>query len=217
MSLKRTRPARHRALLAIGLVLALATFGLPALALGSVADEQREGAQLLQGVQSGSKTCSQLSTTDFERIGEYLMGRMVGSTSAHDAMNSTMQRMMGTRGEEQMHVLLGRRMTGCGRGTAPGSYSTMMGMMGGFASGGGMMGGYGANGSGSHHDDWSTGGIVASVLLGLLLLGLLAAALTGRFGRGERETPLDALRARYARGEIDQAEFDERRHAMGDA
>ena len=218
MSLQASRFARRRALVAFGLlVLALAIFGLPARALGSVADEQREGAVLFRQVQSGSKTCSQLSSTDFERIGEYVMGQMVGSTSAHEAMNSTMRQMMGTRSEEQMHVLLGRRMTACGGGTAPGSYSTMMGMMGGFASGGGMMGAYGANSSGSHHDDWSTGGIVAAVLVGLILLGLLIAALTGRLGRGERETPLDLLRARYARGEIDQAEFDQRRHALGDA
>jgi uncharacterized membrane protein len=215
MTLQALPSIRHPrlAFALVGLALGLA---LPAVALGSVADEQREGAQLFQQVQSGAKTCSQLSTANFERIGEYVMGQMVGSTSAHEAMNSAMQRMMGTQGEEQMHVLLGRRMSGCGGGTAPSSYSTMMGLMGGFASGGGMMGGDNANGSGSHHNGWSTAGIIAAVLAGLLLLGLLTVALTGRLGRGEPETPLDLLRARYARGEIDQAEFDQRRHALGD-
>ncbi len=186
------------------------------MASGSVAGEQREGAALFKQVQSGTKTCSQLSNTDFERIGEYVMGQMVGSTSAHEAMNSTMSRMMGTQAEEQMHVLLGRRLSGCGGGTAPGSYSTMMGMMGGFASGGSMMGGNSTSGSGSHHDGWSTGGIVVTALLGALLLVLLIAGFTGRLARGERETPLDVLKARYARGEIDQPEFDQRRHALGD-
>ena len=39
------------------------------------------------------------------------MGRMVGDS--HESMNTMMERMMGKEGEEQMHVVMGKRLSGC--------------------------------------------------------------------------------------------------------
>lgn len=219
--------------LAAPLVPALAAIALsllPAAAVASVSSEEREGAQILQRFDGGGRNCSALSSTDFERIGEYVMGRMAGSTSAHEAMNETMARMMGERAEEQMHVALGQRFTGCGAGRMPAAYGSMMGamgMMGGGTGGpggtGGTMGGGTSGTSGmiggvaqSSDDGWGAGPTVMAILMGLLLILAIAALLIWRPGRPRPEgSPLEALRARYARGEIDTDEYERRRSALG--
>ena len=45
---------------------------------------------------------------DFDHIGEYVMERMLGSASTHHAMNRQMAAMMGTSGETQAHMFMGR-------------------------------------------------------------------------------------------------------------
>ena len=106
MNTPATRRRLARSVLAAlaALVLAAAT---PAAA--SVADEQGEGAALLRALGSGERDYGALSARDFERVGEYWMGRMLGSTRAHEAMNARMSRMMGASGEERMHELMGQR------------------------------------------------------------------------------------------------------------
>lgn len=84
-------------------------FALAVPASASVADEQREGAAIVQALTSGKRDYKELSTQDFERIGEYWMGRMVGSTQTHEAMNARMRQTVGAQGEERMHQLMGQR------------------------------------------------------------------------------------------------------------
>ena len=136
------------ALLAIGILLLI-----PAAAHASLVDEQRQGQQLTAQLQSGAKTCRDLSADDFDHIGEYVMFRALGSTAAHQAMNDRMRLMMGEQGEGRMHQLLGARYVNC---TPPGTSSS------GYGSGGmmgpGMMGGYYGNGgwgSMMNSGDWS--------------------------------------------------------------
>jgi hypothetical protein len=117
----------------------------PAPALASLADEQSQGRTLVSQLRSGAKSCGDLSATDFEHVGEYVMGRALGSTSAHEAMNTRMRQYMGEQGEERMHQLMGERFTGCASG-------------GGAVMGPGMMGGYSGNGgwgSMMSSGDWS--------------------------------------------------------------
>jgi hypothetical protein len=130
------------------LSLALALLA-PASALASLADEQRQGAALVTALQSGDKVCGTLSNDDFEHIGEYVMGRALGSTNAHQSMNERMRLMMGDQGEERMHQLMGRRFAGCSSAVPNGAGNAM---------GPGMMGGYyGHGGWGAMMDsrDWS--------------------------------------------------------------
>lgn len=91
-SKSRTRIAALSLLL--GLSAALAMGSLTAPAYGSVAQEQREGQQILRSVDGGDRRCADLSNADFERVGEYVMGRMAGSTRAHEQMNQLMSNMM---------------------------------------------------------------------------------------------------------------------------
>jgi hypothetical protein len=122
----------------------------PATSWASLADEQRQGQQLAAQLQSGTKTCRELSAEDFDHIGEYVMGRALGSTSVHQAMNDRMRLMLGERGEQRMHELMGQRFAGCLSGSAASGVGTAMGP--------GMMGGAYGNGSWGammRSGDWS--------------------------------------------------------------
>ena len=104
-----------------------------AAALGALGDEVTGGRSIAKQVQGGAVGCAKLSESDFEHLGEYVMEQLVGSRSAHEAMNQHMAAMMGTAGEERMHQLMGRWYAGCTSGAAAGT-----GMM-----GGGMVAGAG--------------------------------------------------------------------------
>ena len=180
--------ARHRSVIAALVAALLALTALAAAPAMGATSEEQQGAQLLRSLQAGTATCTSLTTTNFERIGEYVMGRMLGSSAAHDAMNRQMAAMMGSGGETQAHVFMGQRFAGCATGRAPVAFGAMMGMM-----GAGMMGSaYGGNatstmmGSGnrgtggmmgfgyvsptaSRNNGWSSGDTVMVVLMGLLI------------------------------------------------
>lgn len=218
-------------------LLAAALLIVPAFGVASASaagSEEQQGAQLLKDKDAGKLSCGTLSTTDFERIGEFVMGRMLGTSATHEAMNRQMTLMMGRTGETQAHTFMGRRFAGCGTGDVPTSFGAMMGMMGagmmgsaygGDGSGtmmgsrpsGGQMMGFGsasrtADGSGS---GWSSGDTVMVILMGLLLALAVGVLVAWRPWRQRAiDTPLETLRARYARGDIDQQEFDRRRQAL---
>jgi hypothetical protein len=170
-------------------------------AYASLADEVNSGRATAARVDAGTATCQNLSTTDFEHLGEYVMERMVGSRSAHEAMNSRMEAMIGAGNADRMHQALGRRYAGCATSRTGSGMMGGGGMMGGASTGGGwgaMMGAnvsWMRNGSWQHMtragwqnaatrmmgsgmmntggSDWSTGAILG-VALGALLLGGLA-------------------------------------------
>jgi len=211
-------PFRNTALAAFAFAVLSSTAGTVAAEAESVATEQQQGARVLRAVEDGKRRCIDLSTQEFERVGEYVMGRMAGSTSAHRSMNDLMARMMGERSEERMHELLGQRFTGCARrGTA--NFGAMIGMMGGVAGTGGPSLGsmMGRTSSRSGGDDDSDLAAVLMVVLMAALVGLVALALwRWRPGPGRSGgSPLEALGRRFAAGEIDADEYQRRRQALG--
>jgi hypothetical protein len=176
---------------AVALVAALA---VPSWA--SVASEQQQGAQILQRITTGTLSRTSLSNTQYERVGEYLMGRALGSTQAFPTMDALMDRVMGRAGSGAMYTYLGERYLGV-KATVPGQYAPMFGLMGvmmegyhgsslaGMMSrylrgdgstsytgmGAGMMGSLnGAEGSASASGGWPTMAIVATVAMGAILL-----------------------------------------------
>jgi len=163
------------------------------------------------------------------------MGQMLGSSAAHDAMDRQITVMMGSAGNTEAHVYMGQRFAGCATGRAPVAFGAMMGMM-----GAGMMGSaYGGTGSStmmgsgargtsammgfgyvsptaSSSRGWSSADTVMVILMGLLIALAIGALAAWRPWRHHAATtPLETLQARYARGEIDQQEFDRRRQALG--
>jgi hypothetical protein len=105
----------------------------------SLADEQRPGHDLAAQLQSGAKSCRELSGDVFDHLGEYVMGRALGSTTVHRAMNDRMRPMLGARGEQRMHELMGQRFAGCLNGSTAAGAGTGMGpgmMCGAYGNGG---------------------------------------------------------------------------------
>lgn len=203
---------------------------LSAPAASATPQEERRGSQILRELESGKLKCSEAGASDFELVGEYAMGRMFGSPGRHDEMNQMMSRMMGARDEEAVHEAMGRRFSGCGGGQLPASFGQMMGavnamgMMGGGTMGGGdqnerfyggsdsMMDGYGP--STSAHDG-GFDGPSAAAMIGVMAV-LIGAVALGVFllGRGRPDRPLDALKRRYAKGELNAEEYQERKRLL---
>jgi hypothetical protein len=195
---------RIRVALLVVAVLLLA----PTAALASLADEQRQGQALVTQLQSRAKTCDGLSGEDFDHIGEYVMGRALGSTTLHQPMNDRMRLMMGDQGEQRMHQVMGQRFAGCTT-TASGGVVMGPGMMsngdGNGVSGsmmnssdyGWMMNGnwrtmtrqdwqrlqqqwLGTAAATTGHHGWSPWAIIAVALGGVLLAALAALAVIRR-------------------------------------
>ena len=199
-------------------------------ALAQTGSEQTQGAALLRSVQQGQKSCTQLTDSDFELIGEAWMGQVLGSTQAHDAMNNLMSSMMGQSGEQQMHQFMGRRASGCGGGTAPAGFAAMMGrmgMMGAYQGGVGMMGGQSSNGgygyggmmggspnnqNGGNDDD----GISAGAMVGMMAVPIIAIALALLIFKPWRRSgnAREQLERRFASGDLTAEEYRERKKLL---
>ena len=94
------------------------------------------GQQIWRELQAKQVSCGTLSDTNFENLGEYFMNQMMGSS--HEAMNQTIVSRVGASGEEEMHVAMGKRLSGCDEKAAyPAGVQGFMSMM----DGGDMMGG----------------------------------------------------------------------------
>jgi hypothetical protein len=185
------------------LVLALA-----APASASVASEQQQGERTLRAIQAGELKGENLSNSQYERVGEYLMSRALGSTNAHRRMSSLMDQMMGSAATDRMHVYVGERYLGQSA-RIPHRYMPMYGLMGmltGYRGSAlaGMMSGYlggmhrrsggSVSGSGmmrfgaSSHSSggWMSAATVAIFLLAVLLLAAgIAVAVSSLRHRGD--------------------------------
>ncbi|KKR17435.1 MAG: hypothetical protein UT77_C0001G0263 [Candidatus Daviesbacteria bacterium GW2011_GWC2_40_12] len=184
---------------------------------GHTAREEAEGKEIWDKLQSKQLECKNITDNQYGSLGEYFMGQMMGSS--HEAMNNMMIQMMGEEGEEQMHIAMGKRLSSCdpdaqlpanGIGFMPmmwmmkGGGNSMMGP--GF----GMMNGWSGNG-------WSGFGVLGWIfMLAFWLLIILGVVTLIRYlarsgqGKGDKSS-LDILKERYARGEIDKKEFEEKK------
>ncbi|MDQ2759908.1 MAG: hypothetical protein M3Y17_05595 [Actinomycetota bacterium] len=87
-------------LLAIA-ALSIVLVSLSAVPAWSATSAQQQGAALLAQVQNGQTSCSKLSSSNFALMGEYEMGRIIGSAATYNAMNAQMQTTAGTGGEQR--------------------------------------------------------------------------------------------------------------------
>ena len=167
------------------------------------AREELEGKETWEKLQSKQIECKNLTHEQYGALGEYFMGQSIGDTQRHALMNQMMTNMMGEEGEEQAHIAMGKRLSGCEPNAQVPSngvgFMPMMWMMGG--GGNPMMGGFGLLG-------W----IPMLIFWALLILGVVALFRylggSGRSGDKGR-SPLDILKERYAKGEIDKKEFEQ--------
>ena len=221
-------PAMRRLLIRAA-ALSLAALVVPGAALAQADSDQARGAAILRSLQQGQKTCSQLTDSDFELIGEAWMGQVLGSPQAHQAMNQLMSSMMGSPGEEQMHQFMGQRASGCGGGTAPAGFAAMMGRMGlmaAYQGGTGMTGGQSTNGGGyggmmggspaNQNGDNDDSGISAGAMVGMMAVPIIAIALALLIFKPWRRSgnAQERLDRRLASGELSAEEYRERKKLL---
>ena len=177
--------------------------------------EEAEGKELWNKLQAKEVACENLSDEQYGVLGEYFMGTMAGKS--HAAMNAMMIQVHGEDGEEQIHVAMGKRLSGCDSSAAFPTESfgwmPMMNMMWGSGLspfnnnltnnmmnfGFGVMGGLG----------W----IFMIFWWVLIIAGIVYFAkwLIRQSGSGgSGKSALDILKERYARGEISKQEFEEK-------
>ncbi len=162
---------------------------------GQTAQEEAEGKVIWDKLQAKQLECKNLTDINFDVLGEYFMGQAVGNTSRHTFMNQMMKNMLGDEREKQMHIAMGKRFSGCD--TSASFIAPMLWMMGwGFD----ILGWF-------------------SMLIFWILLILGVVALIRYFGRSEKgnnkeKSSLDILKERYAKGEIDKKEFEEKKRDL---
>lgn len=190
-------------------------------AIQSQQAEEQTGKQLLDELNAKTVTCQTLTDDNFEKIGEYYMGKMIGDTARHIAMNSMMQSMLGQTGEEQAHIAMGKRISGCDTSAAfppqgVGFMPMMQMMMGGWSS---PSGSNQSNNSMMNFGFTPFGGfgwIFMILWWALIIVGIVALInwLSGQsrgVSRDHDKSPLEILKERYARGEIDKKEFEDKK------
>ena len=190
------------------------------------AREEAEGKIVWEKLQAKQIQCSDLSDENFGALGEYFMGTMLGAS--HEAMNNMMIQMMGEKGEEQMHVVMGKRLSGCDTSAAFPSqgvgFMPMMQMMTGarLPDGQGWSSPFSFNKLNNSMMNFGFtplggfGWIFMILWWALIIAGIVALIkwLSGQSHGGSRDykkMPLDILKERYARGEIDKKEFEDKK------
>lgn len=180
--------------------------------------EEAEGKEVWEKLKAGEVSCVDLSKDDFEVLGEYFMGQMMGAS--HSAMNAMMIQMMGEEGEEQVHEVMGRRLSGCDTAaTFPFGASSWMPMM--QMMWGGWSSPFGFSGVNNSMMSFGAFGFLGWILMVawwiLIVVAVIALAkwLINQFkGGGSGRSALGILKERYAKGEISKKEFEEMKQGM---
>ena len=73
--------------------------------------DEAEGKVVWDKLQNKEVTCTDLTADDFDVLGDFFMGNMMGFN--HDSMNVLMAERLGDEGEKQMHIVMGKRLSGC--------------------------------------------------------------------------------------------------------
>jgi putative membrane protein len=185
--------------------------------------EEKEGKELWDKFQAKEVACENLNDEQFGVLGEYFMGTMTGES--HPAMNAMLMQMHGEEGEEQMHVIMGKRLSGCDTSAslAPelsGGMPMMNMMWGGWSSG--------LNNNLTNNNMMNFGfgtmggfGFIFMLLWWVLIIAGIVALIKWLTGQsqgasgGQEKVPLEILKERYAKGEINKQEFEEKKKDLG--
>jgi len=182
------------------------------------AREEQEGRKLWEKLQAKAVECENLNNEQFGALGEYFMGQMSGES--HAAMNAMMIQAHGEDGEEQIHIVMGKRLSECDTSVAfpstSGGWMPEMSMM-----WGGWSSPFDSNNSTNNMMNFGFGslggfGWIFMVLWWALIIAgiiVLIKWLTSqsRGTHNHEKSPLEILKERYAKGEIDKKEFEEKK------
>jgi len=189
--------------------------------------EEAEGKDLWSRFQAKEIACADMTDERFGALGEYFMGQMMGAS--HAAMNAMMIQTHGEDGEEQIHIVMGKRLSGCDTSAVAsglsGGWTPMMSMMFPLRQGSGGQAGGWSSPVGSYQSNnpmmnfgftpfGGFGWLFMILWWALIIAGIVAIItwLTGQSRGGARTaSPLEILKERYAKGEISKKEFEERK------
>ncbi len=108
------------------------------------------GQAIAQKLQAKTVVCADLSQDNYESLGDYYMGLMMGSS--HDSMEKSIEKAYGADYLKSMHIAMGERFSGCNVNVAfPAGMTGFGPMMGG---GYNMMGNGGSNGYQDSQGNW---------------------------------------------------------------
>jgi len=182
------------------------------------AREEQEGKELWNNLQAKETICENLNDEQYGVLGEYFMGQMAGES--HAAMNAMMIQTHGEDGEEQIHIVMGKRLSGCDTSAAfpaiSGGWMPMMNMM-----WGGWSSPLDGNNSINNMMNFGFGpfggfGWIFMILWWVLIIAGIVALIKwltsqSRGTHNHEKSALDVLKERYAKGEIDKKEFEEKK------
>jgi hypothetical protein len=107
------------------------------------------GQAIAQKLQAKTVACADLSQDNYESLGDYYMGLMMGSS--HDAMEQSITKVYGADYLKSMHIAMGERFSGCNVNVAfPAGMMGFGPMMGGYN----MMGNWGPSGNQGGQGNW---------------------------------------------------------------
>ena len=189
------------------------------------AREEQEGNEVWDRLQAKEVACENLGDEQFGVLGEYFMGQMAGES--HAAMNAMMIQVHGEDGEEQIHIVMGKRLSDCDTSAAfpagSGGWMPMMNMMWGGRSSpfdGAQGWPFSSNNSTNNMMNFGFGpfggfGWIFMILWWVLIIAGIVALIKwltsqSRETHGHEKSPLEILKERYAKGEIDKKEFEEK-------
>ena len=181
------------------------------------AKEEAEGKEVWEKFQNKELACADLDEEEFAVLGEYFMGQMMGDS--HAAMNAMMIQMHGEKGEEQIHVGMGKRLSGCDSSAAfpmggDGWMPMMQMMWGGWSS----PFGFNSTNNMMNFSGFGFFGWIFMLLWWVLIIAGIVALVKWIAGQTKggagSKSALDILKERYAKGEIDKSEFEEKKKAL---
>ena len=186
------------------------------------AREEQEGKELWNKLQTKEVACENLNDEQYGVLGEYFMGQMSGDS--HAAMNAMMIQTHGEEGEEQIHIVMGKRLSCCDTLAAfpagSGGWMPMMNMM-----WGGWSSPFNGNNSISNMMNFGFGsfggfGWIFMILWWVLIIAGIVALIKwltsqSRGTNNHGKSALEILQERYAKGEIDKSEFEEKKKDLG--
>lgn len=207
------------------IILSAAFIALPYLSFAdnnaSVEDVLSQIKQSQNVSQNRDLKCDKITDDQFEKLGDAVMDVMHPDERQHELMDQMMGGE-GSAGLRTAHIMMGQRYLGCGAGVygMMGGYGGSMmgndyGMMGSNGYYGGMMGGNGFYGM---MGDWGYAGWLGWVIMALFWIIIIAGTvvlikwlLGGGYAGIGKKSLLDILKERYAKGEIDKKEFEEKK------
>src|SRR3989344_6576868 len=181
--------------------------------------EEQEGKEVWNKLQTNELACENLSDEPFGVLGEYFMGQMAGNS--HAAMSAMMIQTHGEEGEEQIHIVMDKRLSGCDPSAAfpagSGGWMPMVNMM-----WGGWSAPFGGNNSTNNNmmnfgfGPFGGFGWIFMVLWWVLIIAGIVALIKwltsqSRGTHHDEKSTLEILQERYAKGEINKQEFEEKK------